>query len=402
MDIGQGFAHMGESMSKWAGAASLDMLRSQSEEQRIRLADELAGARQEKQNAFTSSERKDTQTFTAGENEKQRALTASEGAANRASHEKTAAMSAAASMANAALSAQVQREGQAIQKEALTPTEVRVAKWFAEASPEEKTAFQETLLAKMPRNQPPEGFRKTDSGNLEPIPGGPKDPDYIAKESTAKGKDAPSGYRSTGDGKLEFIPGGPADPSIMKRAAPMNNEQARDAGFADRMMNSQSILRDLDKQGTNAWGRISEGLGKGGNYLQSEEYQKFRQAKEDFINAQLRRESGAAISADEFTKADRQYFPQPGDTPAMVAQKDKNRQLAVDAMIRGAGPSYKPGPNVDAPAAAAPPAPASKQQEVLSAPPPVEQRVIGRIYQSPNGPRIWMGNGWAVAPMDNK
>ena len=162
----------------------------------------------------------------------------------------------------------------------------------------------------------------------------------------------PTGYRVKEDGSgMEFIPGGPADPAVTKKSSPMNNEQARDAGFADRMQNSTTILDKLDTQGTKFWQSLGDAkvLGvplPGGNYLQSPEYQQYKQAKEDFINAQLRRESGAAISQSEFDKADRQYFPQPGDSAAVIEQKRKNRQLAVEGMIRGAGPSYTPSPSI--------------------------------------------------------
>lgn len=126
----------------------------------------------------------------------------------------------------------------------------------------------------------------------------------------------------------------------------MNNEQARDAGFADRMTVSNRLLSDLDKQGADVWNRFLDIAGNKSNFAKSEEYQQFQQAKLDFINAQLRRESGAVISKDEIEKADQQYFPQVGDTPRVMEQKARNRQMALDAMVRGAGPGYTPGPNV--------------------------------------------------------
>jgi hypothetical protein len=59
------------------------------------------------------------------------------------------------------------------------------------------------------------------------------------------------------------------------------------------------------------------------NYVTNSDYQKFDQAKRDFVNAVLRRESGAAISQSEFDNANKQYFPQPGDTPERIAEKRK-------------------------------------------------------------------------------
>ncbi len=189
----------------------------------------------------------------------------------------------------------------------------------------------------------PAGYRSAPTGGLEPIPGGPADPARVRAEKV------PSGYRDNGDGTYTFIPGGPADPAIVKRASPMNNEQARDAGFADRMMQAEDVLSKVEGEGGSTLGRLSEKTGIASGYLQSKEYQSFKQARDNFINAQLRRESGAAISADEYVKADRQYFPQPGDDPETIKQKALNRKLAVEGMVRGAGPTYQPSPSVPKP-----------------------------------------------------
>ncbi|QRI63619.1 hypothetical protein JQ506_22945 [Shinella sp. PSBB067] len=59
------------------------------------------------------------------------------------------------------------------------------------------------------------------------------------------------------------------------------------------------------------------------------------------MNAQLRRESGAVISDEEFDNANKQYFPQPGDTKEVLRQKAANRKVVSDAMRRDAGPTYQ-------------------------------------------------------------
>jgi hypothetical protein len=141
-------------------------------------------------------------------------------------------------------------------------------------------------------------------------------------------------------------PGAPritvGDPIPGAAKAP-NNEQSRDQGFADRMTNSNAIVATVEGQGKSTGGRFKEGIPFGmGNFAQSEDYQKFKQARDDFINAQLRRESGAAIGPKEYENADKQYFPVPGDGPEVIKQKALNRKIAVEAMIKSGGPSYKP------------------------------------------------------------
>lgn len=67
--------------------------------------------------------------------------------------------------------------------------------------------------------------------------------------------------------------------------------------------------------------------------LRSEESKLMEQAKRNFLNAVLRRESGSAISPSEFESGNAQYFPSPGDTPAVLAQKERNRNVALAGMM---------------------------------------------------------------------
>ena len=64
--------------------------------------------------------------------------------------------------------------------------------------------------------------------------------------------------------------------------------------------------------------------------FKSDRFKQIEQAQRDFINAALRRESGAAIAESEFENARLQYFPQPGDTPEVVKQKQKNREMQFE------------------------------------------------------------------------
>ena len=69
------------------------------------------------------------------------------------------------------------------------------------------------------------------------------------------------------------------------------------------------------------------------------EIKQIRQAERNFVNAVLRRESGAAISPSEFASAEKQYFPQPGDDATTLAQKAKNRQTVITNLAKSAGPA---------------------------------------------------------------
>lgn len=123
----------------------------------------------------------------------------------------------------------------------------------------------------------------------------------------------------------------------------MNNEQANAATYADRMANADRILND-----PKIVGAMTDVVQKGfsevpvvGNFMTSENRKLADQAKRDFINAVLRKESGAAISPSEFANAEQQYFPQPGDTPDVIEQKAANRKIAIQGISRAAGPAYQ-------------------------------------------------------------
>jgi len=118
-------------------------------------------------------------------------------------------------------------------------------------------------------------------------------------------------------------------------------EQERiSAGYASRMMAAEQTLSRVVQGGFNPGNWTDATMGRlpiVGNALTSEGGQLYRQAQEDWVRAKLRRESGAVIGAEEMAQEVRTYFPQPGDTPAMIAQKEQARRLASQAMVGAAG-----------------------------------------------------------------
>ena len=82
---------------------------------------------------------------------------------------------------------------------------------------------------------------------------------------------------------------------------------------------------------------VGEGLGMAANRFASPEQQQVEQAQRDFVNAVLRQESGAAISASEFDNARKQYFAQPNDSQEVIAQKKANREMAINGFRISSG-----------------------------------------------------------------
>lgn len=119
----------------------------------------------------------------------------------------------------------------------------------------------------------------------------------------------------------------------------MTVDAGKNTGFLIRTQEAQRVLNELEDQGTRFGQQNLEMLPMGaGNFFRDEDFQKFDQARRDFVNAILRRESGAVISEQEFDNANKQYFPVPGDGPEVIAQKRRNRETAIEGLRVGSGP----------------------------------------------------------------
>lgn len=138
----------------------------------------------------------------------------------------------------------------------------------------------------------------------------------------------------------QFGGGGPTNPYSTGKGT--SESQAKDQLYANRMFTSERILRDTEEAGTDFMERAKSKVPLIGNYLVSQDTQSLDQAKRDFINAVLRRESGAVIADSEFSNAERQYFPQPGDSKETIAQKRVNRMEAIKGIAGAGGQRYQP------------------------------------------------------------
>ena len=125
---------------------------------------------------------------------------------------------------------------------------------------------------------------------------------------------------------------------------PLSQGESEATGFYSRVLEAQKILMQttpsgfLDNQGTSFSNAMLEkdptGLSR---YAMADDYKRYEQAKRDFINANLRRESGAAIAASEFDSAEKQYFPVPGDSQAVIQQKRRNRETVIKSLRVASG-----------------------------------------------------------------
>jgi len=140
---------------------------------------------------------------------------------------------------------------------------------------------------------------------------------------------------------------------------PTESEQ-KAAGFAQRMELSNQLAKDIENKvatqqlagkdvGTMYPTARTQALGSVpliGSYLEnvgsSVQQQLYKQAQENWVRANLRKESGAVIGTDEMKDEIKTYFPQPGDRPEKIAQKQLAREVTQNAMKTAAGKSYVP------------------------------------------------------------
>lgn len=153
-------------------------------------------------------------------------------------------------------------------------------------------------------------------------------------------------WQQDGEGNWEatIIPNGAKDPNGPNYIAPgdpkITQDQANANLFASRMENSNKIFDDVGTNYSPLRMNILDAVPLGaGNFLKDTNEQKVSQAQRDFINATLRRESGAVITDPEFANARIQYLPQPGDKPDVLKQKAANRLTAIAGIRTAAGPA---------------------------------------------------------------
>jgi len=117
--------------------------------------------------------------------------------------------------------------------------------------------------------------------------------------------------------------------------------QYQAAGYAQRLEDATLIIDEVlarsAETATGKRGLITKFLP---NILKSDERKSLEQAQRNFINAVLRRESGAAIAPSEFENAEKQYFPQPGDDQKTLEQKERNRNVVIQGFKNEAGGAY--------------------------------------------------------------
>jgi hypothetical protein len=114
-------------------------------------------------------------------------------------------------------------------------------------------------------------------------------------------------------------------------------DESNAARYTTRMLHSKKELDALEQKGfkPSSMGTALEPWTP--NFMVGDEMQQWVSAKRNWIAGNLRKDSGAAISKEEYAIDDKKYFPQPGDKPETVEEKRRLRAAEEQSMGNSAG-----------------------------------------------------------------
>lgn len=189
-------------------------------------------------------------------------------------------------------------------------------------------------------------------------------PDEAAQYGAAAGQFGPDGrfypvnppsgmsVETGPDGQLKIVQGpGAGGSGGMK----LTEQQSKDLTYWQRATGASGLLDKFTDALTSLGDNVASKVPMAGNYMVSPEFQQGNQAASEWLAAILRKDTGAAITKNEFDLYGPMYIPQPGDTPEVLQQKQAARKRAEEAMRLGLGTAEILAQEVEARRATNPP-----------------------------------------------
>lgn len=149
---------------------------------------------------------------------------------------------------------------------------------------------------------------------------------------------APKGMsiESDGQGGFRMVQGA----GVEGAAKPFTEAQSKDIVFITRAKGALDALEPVATALASRANRAAEmdptGLSRG---MQSDDFQIALNAGNEFLQAILRKDTGAAINEQEQALYGQTYLPRPGDSEKLLAQKAEARKRAVKAIEAGMSPA---------------------------------------------------------------
>jgi hypothetical protein len=137
----------------------------------------------------------------------------------------------------------------------------------------------------------------------------------------------------------ESLGGGGGAPAKMTEAQSKSLGFGRRAMLADQMVDQ--LASDPNANVSSLKTQIKSNLPKWMGGMRNQREQDLATAKLGFVASVLRKESGAAVTPQEFETYDRMYFPQPGDSKETVSTKSILRKNFIDTEKLTAGRAWR-------------------------------------------------------------
>jgi len=191
-------------------------------------------------------------------------------------------------------------------------------------------------------NQTTGEFMTAPDGGAADLPNDVKEYNWYAEQEQAAGReplpyiDFVNAQRGAGlsvttnpDGTTVVSQGGPSK---------LTEAQGKDVVYYTRGLDANSMLNGVEENLT-SWGQQNAGklpLGVG-NYLREPAFRQAKIAADAFLTAVLRKDTGAAITDNEFEIYGPIFLPVPGDDPQTIQTKRRMRDVALLAIKGGLG-----------------------------------------------------------------
>lgn len=313
------------------------------------------------------------------------------------------------------------------------------------ANREREKHAQELMAQQIAGGKIPPGYRKTEEGNLEAIPGGPADPKTIAATAGAK-RPALAGLtpeqrevqaNQIATGNMSPLTGLPRTPEGLALRNGLRSDAAQIILQQHPEMSPAQVADHLNKQEQEFKARqigINSGARTAG--VREENLNLILRATDAAIPAAIEAsekvartglvplnriiQKGEIMTSDpdlvEFGMANLQlaeHWARAMNPTGVMRESDRDKALTFldtglskgtyrravaqlqkqitrerDA-VRGAPPSAPINPNARSP---------EPGEDHAAAVPPPSQRQVGTVYQTPKGPHVWLGNGWGASP----
>jgi hypothetical protein len=152
--------------------------------------------------------------------------------------------------------------------------------------------------------------------------------------------DVPQGMTIESDGQGGFrLVQGPAGATGSDK--PFTEGQSKDVVYATRAKGALEVLEPVAENLTSLAGQVSsmDPTGIIRRRVQTPDFQVAQNAGNEFLQAILRKDTGAAITSQEQALYGETYLPRPGDGPEVLVAKQAARQRAVAAIEAGMSPA---------------------------------------------------------------